>query len=281
MIYAFIALDGRKLFRLTMHNIDIEDLSILLVEPSSPQRKIIEAALLDGGVNNVDFAEGIGDAMDQLQYYQPDLVISSMYFDEGTGTDLILQIRNDPNLEELPFMLISSETKLEYLEPIKQAGVIAILPKPFDDEDLRRALKTAVDFICDDELELDSFDMESVRILLVDDSRMARKHISKVLSNLGARNITEAEDGQEAIDILKNMEFDLVVTDYNMPHVDGEELLQYIRNESQQKYVPVLMVTSEQNEATLNHIQQSGVSGLCDKPFNTDHVRKLLVSLLS
>lgn len=264
-----------------MQNIEIADLTILLVEPSSPQRKIIEAALNQGGVFNVDFAEGVSDAMEQLRSFQPDLVISSMYFDEGTGTDLILQIRNDPDLEELPFMLVSSETKLDYLDPIKQAGVIAILPKPFTDNDLRCALKATVDFIEEDELELDSFDIEAVRVLLVDDSAMARKHISKILSNLGARNITEAHDGQEAIELLKEMEFDLVVTDYNMPHVDGEELLRYIRNESEQSYVPVLMVTSEQNEATLNNIQQSGVSGLCDKPFDTDVVRKLLANLLS
>jgi two-component system chemotaxis response regulator CheY len=101
-----------------------------------------------------------------------------------------------------------------------------------------------------------------------------------VLTNLGARDITQAVDGADAIERLKETEFDLVVTDYNMPHVDGEQLLRYIRNESSQSYVPVLMVTSEQNEATLSSVQKSGVSGLCDKPFDTDNVKQILANLL-
>ena len=122
--------------------------------------------------------------------------------------------------------------------------------------------------------------MHDIRVLVVDDSRLARNHIKRVLSNLGIQHLTEAEDGQQAIEILKQQMFDLVVTDYNMPEVNGRELTQYIRENSQQSHIPVLMVTSEANDTHLSNIAQSGVNAMCDKPFEPELVKALLFKLL-
>ena len=263
-----------------MYKLEIQELSILLVEPSLPQRKIIISKLAESGVKNVEAVSDVPEALAKLQGYKPDLVVSAMYLPSGTGTDLIMAMRLDRRLEAIPFMLVSSETKFEHLDPIRQAGVVAILPKPFGGEELQQALHATLHYIESDDLDLESFDIREVRMLLVDDSAMARKHIRRVLENMGAVRITEAVDGREAIERLQHEEFDLVVSDYNMPHVDGEELLRYIRQKSSQSYLPVIMVTSEQNDATLSSIQRSGVSALCDKPFDTLHVKKLLQQLL-
>ena len=115
---------------------------------------------------------------------------------------------------------------------------------------------------------------------MVDDSRLARNHIKRVLQNLGIQHLTEAEDGQQAIELLQNNMFDLVVTDFNMPEVNGQELTQYIREHSQQSHIPVLMVTSEANESHLANIAQSGVNALCDKPFEPETVRALLSRIM-
>jgi two-component system chemotaxis response regulator CheY len=66
-----------------------------------------------------------------------------------------------------------------------------------------------------------------------------------------------------------------------MPEVDGKELVAYIRNNDLIAHIPVLMVTSEQNKAILNNIEQVGVSAICDKPFEPDHVKDLLTRVLS
>jgi two-component system chemotaxis response regulator CheY len=92
--------------------------------------------------------------------------------------------------------------------------------------------------------------------------------------------ITEVADGSEAIEILQDQMFDLVITDYNMPEVNGRELTEYIRNESQQSHIPVLMVSSEANETHLANIAQSGVNAMCDKPFEPSNVRRILFGLL-
>ena len=86
--------------------------------------------------------------------------------------------------------------------------------------------------------------------------------------------------GYVAIDLLQNNMFDLVVTDFNMPEVNGQELTQYIREHSQQSHIPVLMVTSEANESHLANIAQSGVNALCDKPFEPETVRALLSRIM-
>ena len=131
-----------------------------------------------------------------------------------------------------------------------------------------------------DELELEYFDVHEVRVLLVDDSRLARNHIKRVLNNLGLLKVTEAVDGSEAITLLKDNMYDLVVTDYNMPEVDGKELTKYIRNESEQSHLPILMVTSESNDTHLANILTEGVTAMCDKPFEPQNVKKILYKIL-
>lgn len=97
---------------------------------------------------------------------------------------------------------------------------------------------------------------------------------------MGMENITLARDGLEAVKVLEDALFDIVITDFNMPEMDGERLTSYIRNRSNQSSIPILMVTSEENEARLDSVMKSGVSAICDKPFNASHVKNLLSQLL-
>jgi len=263
-----------------MQQLHFEDLSILLVEPSLAQAKIITRALQSAGIHHVEHAPGPEQALARMEKFHPDLVASAMYFDGMNGTEFLLTLRADSRFDATPFMLVSSEQKFEYLDPIKQAGVVAILPKPFGASELKLALLSTLNYLESTEVELTNFDIATVRFLVVDDSGLARKHICRVLQNMGAELIVEAEDGAIAIELMQQNEFDLVITDYNMPHVDGEQLLKYIREQSSQSYVPVVMVTSEKNSAVLSSIQQSGVSAMCDKPFDAEHVRHLLQRLL-
>ena len=263
-----------------MQSLSPSDLTILLVEPSDTQRKIIHNRLKREGVQSISEATSISEALDIISRHPPDLVASAMYFKDGDAIELLKQIRGKDESTDLPFMLVTSEYKRENLEEFKQSGVVAILPKPFTTEHLGTALNTTIDLLSFDELELDYFDVNEVRILLVDDSRLARNHIRRVLTNLGLQKITEAENGKEAIDHLNQDSFDLIVTDYNMPEVDGRMLTRYVREQSDQSHLPILMVTSESSEAHLSNIEHEGVNALCDKPFEPDYVKKIIYKLL-
>ena len=263
------------------NSISITDLAVTVVEPSSTQWRIISKHLEEIGVTQVEHFENAKSALEDMTRYQPDLVISTMHLPDMTGTDLVQTMRDDELLEDIPFMLISSEHSDYYLEPIKQAGVIAILPKPFQINELKSALYSALEFIEPDNESISDIDIDDLEVLVVDDSRTARKHIIRVLNNLGIQNIVQAENGREAVDILSNSLFDLIVTDYNMPEMDGQELTQYIRQKSLQRSIPILMVTSEAHESYLHGIKQSGVSAMCNKPFEPNEVKSLLRKILS
>lgn len=258
----------------------LSELTVLVVEPSFTQHRIIKDAVLDCGVNAVlDAADG-KTALQTVHELQPDLVISSLYLPDMTGTDLVEAIRHGETHSDTAFMLISSETRFRYLDPIRQAGAVSILPKPFCQEDLLIALKATVDLVDDDAMALAELEPETLRVLVVDDSPMARKHVSRVLATMGIEHIDQACDGIEALEKINQDFYDFVVTDYNMPNMDGAEMVDRIRSTSSQASIPILMVTSEENENRLAAVQASGVSAICDKPFEPRTVKHLVTQLM-
>ena len=263
-----------------MSHLSPSELSILLVEPSETQSRIIIQRLQQEGILSIQTAENIEAAKDIIARHKPDLIASAMHFDDGTAIDLLGYLRANADCKDIQFMLVSSECRREQLEIFRQSGVVAILPKPFSADHLGTALNATIDLLSHDELDLSNFDVQDVRVLVVDDSRMARNVIKRTIGNLGMKLITEAEDGAQAIALMKHNMFDLVITDYNMPSVDGLALTQFIRNESQQSHIPILMVSSEANDTHLSNVSQAGVNALCDKPFEPKLVKKLLYQLL-
>ena len=261
-----------------MPSLSLADLFVVVVEPSPTQRRIISDALRATDVVNIQHCDTGEAALGFLESDQPDLVISAMYLPDMTGDELIHAIRASERNGSTPFLLISSETRFRYLDPIRQAGVVGILPKPFTNEALQKALLSTVSLIePDSELDLDT---DALHVLVVDDSPLSRNHISRVLEALGISRIDQAADGVEALDMIHEHLYDFVVTDYNMPRMDGKELVEHIRRDLVQSSVPVLMVTSEHNQNRLAAVQQSGVSAICDKPFEPVMVQGLVRQIL-
>lgn len=260
--------------------LDASQLSILLIEPSEVQRKVISRQLADAGVELVEGVATIAEAKQKLVYASPDLVASAMYFEDGDADDLLDYMFSQPQLRNIPFMLVSSELKSNYLEQFKQAGVIAILPKPFTYEHLRRALNATIDLIEPQSMQLANFDAEDLQVLIVDDSMTSRHYLTRVLNSIGVANIIEAASGSEAIEWLQNHSADLIVTDYHMPQMNGEEFALAVRQQLNDAHVPILMVSARADEITLEQIEQSGVNALSDKPFEPATLRRLLATIL-
>jgi len=258
----------------------ISDLNVILVEPSSMQAGVVGRMLQDHGVAGLERFEHGADALRAMGEQVPSVVISSLYLPDMAGTELIAAMRRQPALEAVPFILISSETRPQVLEPVRQAGACVILAKPFDAAQLRRALAGAVDYLSP-ELGLDGLEPERLRVLLVDDSGVTRRHYRRMLEDLGVRDILDARNGLEAVALLADTMVDLVITDYNMPEMDGAQLVEYIRRQSWQSSVPVLMVTSEDNRQRLAAVERAGVSAIFDKPFEQESIRRLLVEALA
>lgn len=259
------------------------ELSVFIVEPSGMQARLTQKYLSELGVVNTKLFQDGATALEAMKKSPPDLAISAMYLTDMSGSDMISTMRTDATLSGIAFILISSEDNPEYLDPIRQSGACAILTKPFELKDMRTAIFATLDFINPGSLSLDGDDtgIENLNILVVDDSHSARAHLIRVLKNIGFKNITEAENGRLGVEALDRHSYDLVITDYNMPHMDGRELVEFIRTRSWQTQVPVIMITSERDEMRLAAVRQAGVSAICDKPFEPAQIKELIEHLFA
>jgi len=119
---------------------------------------------------------------------------------------------------------------------------------------------------------------KNMKILVVDDFSTMRRIVRNLLVELGFSNglIQEADDGVNAMTMLKQQSFDMVVTDWNMPNMTGIDLLRAIRAEPALKALPVLMVTAENNRDQIIAAAQAGVNGYIVKPFTAVTLKEKL-----
>jgi two-component system chemotaxis response regulator CheY len=122
----------------------------------------------------------------------------------------------------------------------------------------------------------------ALHILVVDDSLPMRKVIVKTImaSGFSKAEYDEAPDGLEALKKLREKWFDIVVTDYNMPNMNGLELVGEMRKDDILQSIPVLVITTEGSQVRLNEFKEIGVAGYIKKPFTPEEIRAKLYDIL-
>ena len=123
-------------------------------------------------------------------------------------------------------------------------------------------------------------DRTKLRFLVVDDFSTMRRIIRGLLREAGYANVEEAEDGVVALDLLRNAAFDFVITDINMPHLNGFELLGAIKKDETLAHLPVLMVTAEARREDIVRAAQEGAAGYIVKPFTKATLEEKVAKIL-
>ncbi len=122
-----------------------------------------------------------------------------------------------------------------------------------------------------------------LKFLVVDDFSTMRRIVRGLLKEMGCGNVEEAEDGAVALQMLKANRFDFVVSDINMPNMNGFDLLKAVKADENLKHLPVLMVTAEARKEDILLAAQSGAAGYVVKPFTKatleDKVAKIMQKL--
>ena len=121
----------------------------------------------------------------------------------------------------------------------------------------------------------------SIPILVVDDFATMRRIVKTALKQLGFENLSEAEDGEAALNKLQSGEFKLIVSDWNMPKMMGIDLLKAVRADEKLKSVPFLMVTAEAQKENVIEAAKAGVSNYIIKPFTADQLQAKLEAIFS
>ncbi|TAL79792.1 MAG: chemotaxis protein CheY [Burkholderiaceae bacterium] len=120
---------------------------------------------------------------------------------------------------------------------------------------------------------------KTIKILVVDDFPTMRRIIKNLLKDLGFENVDEAEDGLIGLEKLRNSSFDLVVSDWNMPNMDGLDMLKEIRADAALGKLPVLMVTAEAKKENIIAAAKAGASGYVVKPFTAATLEEKLYKI--
>lgn len=119
-------------------------------------------------------------------------------------------------------------------------------------------------------------DRASLKFLVADDFANMRRIVRNLLKELGFTHVEEAEDGAIALDKLRTGDFQFVVSDWNMPEMDGLTLLRHVRSDPRLKEVPFLMIVADRKKENLAAATQAGASGRIAKPFTADALQEKL-----
>lgn len=117
---------------------------------------------------------------------------------------------------------------------------------------------------------------KNMKVLVVDDFSTMRRIVKNLLRDLGFTNIQEADDGSTALPMLQGGDFDFVVTDWNMPGMQGIDLLKAIRADANLAHIPVLLITAEAKKEQIVMAAQAGVNGYIVKPFTAGTLKTKL-----
>lgn len=125
--------------------------------------------------------------------------------------------------------------------------------------------------------------LHDLNVLIVDDSRTARKYLARCLADLGVAEVVEAEEGAEAIDLLRNFAADIVISDLNMAPLDGIEFTRLLRNsaDSPAPLIPIIMLTAEATRKQLDNALDAGVHSFLAKPVNAEKLRQHILHTMN
>ncbi|TCS63022.1 chemotaxis response regulator CheY [Varunaivibrio sulfuroxidans] len=121
---------------------------------------------------------------------------------------------------------------------------------------------------------------KNMNVLIVDDYKTMLRIIRNLLRQLGFENVEEATDGTMAFEKMKDGNFGLVISDWNMEPMTGIELLRKVRADDKFKHTPFIMVTAESKSENVIAAKEAGVSNYIVKPFNADTLKSKMVSVL-
>lgn len=254
------------------------DTTVLIVEESRLQAGMISKHLGSLDIDDVHVAASGADALKKLDVLPAHVVLASSQLADMTGLELAGRIRDELRWARIPVLLMASSLMPESVrQALNHLGASGVIQKPFDASQLRSALDKLLSNESGESGVLSA--LATKRILIVDDSSVARRKIEQTLTEIGFADFAHAEDGAAGAALMGGENFDLVITDYNMPRMDGREFVRWIRTQSSQPAVPVIMVTTEFDPEKLAQVYQLGVSAICGKSFERDQVRNIVIRL--
>ncbi len=262
-----------------------EPATVLIVEPSRVQAAIIKGYIQDQSLTVVGTVTCGRDAIEAVRQLHPRAVISAMHLSDITGLQLAAQIRAEFPNDAPGFVLVTSADSESPAASAIDLSRVESLHKPFTPEQLAEALNRVTGASLSlpsagkSGLATGKLPRSQARVLIVDDSATARIHVRTVLQGLGFSQFLEVADGAQAVALAAREICHLIITDYNMPLMDGRALVSYLRQNPPTATIPIIMFTTETEPRVLDPVRRLGVMAVVEKSFPASVVGPLVDSL--
>lgn len=231
--------------------------TILYADDTKFFHNVVVPPLREEGYNVIEAWDG-KEALDILSREKVDMVVTDVEMPEMDGFSLCKAVRTELGRSDLPVLIATSLDSEADVSKGFEAGADDYITKPIVLPELlsrvKRMLKTEQT-------------LRPERILVVDDSRFIRNMVCQSLRSQGFQDVDEAEDGQDALSKVLSQPYSLVISDYQMPQMDGYDLSLSIRQNKKISDIPIIMVSDRESKAKLVKIRSTGIQAFIAKPF--------------
>ncbi len=243
---------------------------ILVVDDSSMMRKALKTILAPLKVNVTEANDGqVG--LDLVSDNRFDLIVTDVNMPNMNGVDFCRRLKSDPSTRGIPVVMVSSFDSDADIDKGFQVGAAAYISK-------KEAQPYLLDIIGN--ILSKSALHRGQTIMVVDDSRTIRKIVEEGLAQTGFQVIT-AENGREALELLKNRRPDLILSDIDMPEMNGFAFCDAVHSDPDLASIPFVVMSANSDRAHMKRMLQYGAEAYITKPFNTDELVILVEKLLS
>ena len=247
---------------------------VVVIDDAPVVREVIRKHLSKIGFEQDNIFEA-GDGLEGinlLRNEKVDLIISDWNMPKMDGLELLKTINSYPELVDIPFIMITSETDKEKVEEALKAGVNQYIFKPFKPDYFKQKIQQT----------LGRNLYGNKQVLIVDDSPVIRRIVERLLKILGfgGFNFLGADNGVLALPMLEEKKVDLIITDLHMHEMDGIEFVRELRENEKTDLIPVLMITSDYNTNIMLEAYEAGVDEFMQKPFKAVDLEEKIKVLL-
>lgn len=256
--------------------------SIMVVDDSSTIRKIIQRELSKEDYEVILAKNGV-EALAMLQWVNPlpDLISIDIDMPQMNGLELCAKIRAGADSDDdkvraiaaLPVIFVSANDNVENREKAYNLEVIDFISKPFVPgkmvKTINNILNSREQFV-------------GMSALIIEDSPFVMRIVRNILCRHGLKNIYEVSSGEQALELIKekNFDVDIIITDYIMPGMGGEELCRTLRGIELLEQIPIVFISSVTEKNTILNFFKAGASDYLPKPFIEEEFRARIVTHL-
>ncbi len=245
---------------------------ILLVDDSSATRKLCTMFLRPLQAQ-IDEAASAEEALDKTSSGSYDLVVTDVEMPGMDGLELCARLKREAKTRAMPVLVVSTLDTDADIDRGFEAGATRYLPKPFTQEEFCRTVGGM--------LQQNLQRREQV-ILVVDDSETVRGIVERALAEAGFP-VLKARNGRDALDVLESCGDNppsLILSDLNMPEMDGWELCAAVRSDARWAALPYVTMSTQADRGTMRRLMEHGASSFLTKPFSADQLLVLVEKLL-